>query len=213
VVELAARLADIHAVEWRDTGLERLGRPGGYLERQLARWGRQWEHNATREVPGLEAVAEWLTANLPTRSDVTLVHGDYKLDNVIYAPAAPARILAVLDWELATLGDPLADLGFTCAVYVEPGEEPDPMLGFSSATTASGSPTRSELVDAYVAAGGRPPDSLRWYECLAIWKVAVIIEGGYKRFLAGSTNDPFFTEVEAGVPRLAERALALTRAD
>lgn len=206
---LAQVLADIHAAEWRGTPLERIGRPGGYLKRQLHRWHQVWSHNATREVTDIEAVGRWLTDHQPTSRAVTVVHGDYKLDNVIFARDSTREIVAVLDWEMAALGDPLADLGFTSAVYVEPGETADPLLGFSPATSVPGALTRHELIEAYAKRSGRDVEALHWYQCLAIWKIAIILEGGYKRFLAGNTSDPLFALAADGVPRLAARARAL----
>ncbi|HEX4107154.1 MAG TPA: phosphotransferase family protein [Solirubrobacteraceae bacterium] len=211
VIALAEGLADLHAVRWQGSPLEQLGRPSGYLERQLRRWSGQWEHNATREVPQIAQIGEWLAANRPESHDTTVVHGDFKLDNVILHSEPPARLAAIVDWEMATLGDPLADLGFTCAVYAQPGEEVEPMLHFSAASTAPGCPTRGEIVQAYGARSGRDVGDLHWYECLAIWKIAIIVEGNFKRYLLGGTNDPFHEQVKEGVPRLAERALALTR--
>ena len=210
VISLAETLADVHAVEWRGTALEALGRPSGYLERQLRRWTGNLETTATRNLPDLVAVGDWLAANRPEHSEVTLVHGDYKLDNVILALGSPTRVVAVVDWEMATIGDPLADLGLFSVVYVEPGEIADPVLGFSAATSAPGCPTRDEMIQVYQRRSGRKVDNLHWYECFAMWKLAIIIEGGYKRYLAGTTQNDFFEHAREGVPRLAARALALT---
>ncbi|HZO06328.1 MAG TPA: phosphotransferase family protein, partial [Solirubrobacterales bacterium] len=134
VREFVAAVAEVHAVPWQGTALEKIGRPSGYLERQLRRWNSQWEHNQTRVVPEIVEVGEWLAANRPTAEETTVVHGDAKLDNAIYREGMPVRLEALVDWEMATLGDPLADLGLLCGTYVEPGEEPDPVLGFSPAT-------------------------------------------------------------------------------
>ncbi|HVW46658.1 MAG TPA: phosphotransferase family protein [Solirubrobacterales bacterium] len=206
--ELVDGLVAIHAVPWQETALAESGRPAGYLERQLRRWNGQWDHNRTREIEAIEWVAGWLAANRPQSGPATLVHGDYKLDNVLMSATEP-RLLAVIDWELSTIGDPLADLGFLLATYVEPGQELDPVLSFSPATAGEGGLGRAEIVDRYAAAGGREVGSIRWYECLALWKLAILLEGSYKRFQVGTTADPFFALLETGVPRLAERARAI----
>jgi aminoglycoside phosphotransferase (APT) family kinase protein len=201
-------LAAIHALPWEGTALATIGRPSGYLDRQLRRWQGQWAENATRPLAAIGEVEGWLLANRPGESRTTVVHGDYKLDNLLFDRVGP-RLLAVVDWEMATLGDPLADLGFLLATYVGPGEEPDPVLGFSPATAAGGALTRAEIVDRYADRTGAEVAAGAWYECLALWKLAILFEGSYKRFLLGSTADPFFALLEDGVPRIAARALAL----
>jgi aminoglycoside phosphotransferase (APT) family kinase protein len=209
--EFVDTLVEIHAVSWRSTELEKIGRPTGYLERQLRRWKGQWEHNRTRPIADIDRMAAWLTKYLPSDNETTLVHGDYKLDNAIFQPGRPARLAAVVDWEMATLGAPLADVGLLCATYVERGEEPDEVLGFSPATTAPGSLTRRELIERYASKSGRPIHDLPWYEGLALWKIAILLEGSYRRYQAGTTADPFFALLADGVPRLAARALHYTR--
>jgi aminoglycoside phosphotransferase (APT) family kinase protein len=206
---LARTLADIHAVDWAATTLSDLSPRTGYVDRQLRRFRELWERNKTRAVPEVDALGAWLLRNQPPTREVTLVHGDYKLDNAIFARHPPARLVAVLDWEMAAIGDPLADVGLLSASWVEPGQDRDPLLGFSAAAAAPGCPTRAELLAEYARRSQRSLEHLRWYECLAIWKIAVILEGGYKRYLAGTTNDPFFERVREGVPRVARNALAL----
>ena len=199
-------LVAIHGVRWQGTALEQIGRPEGYLARQLRLWRGQWERNATRSIPDVERTAQWLEAHMPQRSETTLVHGDYKLDNVLFAPAAPARLAAVLDWEMATLGDPLADLGFLSATYAQADTERDEVLDFAPATLASGVPSRAELLERYSRRSGRRLDDLRWYEAFALWKLAILFEGSYRRRLDGRAGDPFFARLERGVPRIAARA-------
>jgi aminoglycoside phosphotransferase (APT) family kinase protein len=209
--EFVDALVEIHAAPWQGTDLERIGRPDGYLERQLRRWKGQWEHNKTREVPAIDAMGAWLAGNIPAAYETTLVHGDYKLDNAIFAPDLPARLAVIVDWEMSTLGAPLADLGLLCATYLESGEEPDEVLGFSPATALEGALTREEIVARYAERSGRDADDLSWYEGLAVWKIAILLEGSYQRYLAGSTADPFFALLTEGVPRLAARALQYTQ--
>jgi aminoglycoside phosphotransferase (APT) family kinase protein len=210
--EFVDALVEIHAVPWLGTDLEQIGRPSGYLERQLRRWKSQWEHNQTRPVPDIDRMGEWLSDNLPADDETTLVHGDYKLDNALFAPEPPARLAVIVDWEMSTLGAPLADLGLLCATYVEAGETPDEVLDFSPATGAPGSLTREEIVERYAQRSGRTVDNLAWYEGLALWKIAILLEGSYQRFLAGTTADPFFVLLKDGVPRLASRAFRYTHA-
>ena len=211
--EFVDALVEIHAVPWRGTRLEELGRPSGYLERQVRRWKGQWAHNRTRPVPDIDRMGDWLTANIPVGYETTLVHGDYKLDNAIFRPRPPARLAVIVDWEMSTLGAPLADLGLLCATYLEPGEEPDEVLGFSPATALPGALSRRQIVARYATLSGRAVDDLRWYEGLAVWKIAILLEGSYKRYLAGSTTDSFFALLAEGVPRLARRALTHTRSE
>ncbi len=205
--ELIDALVEIHAVDWAAAGLEGFGKPTGYLERQLRRFGGLWEHNRTREIPEVERVREWLAANLPESGPATIVHGDYRLGNTMYAAQAPARLVAVLDWEMATIGDPLADLGYLCMMWTEGGDPKGGMREYLGAVTrADGFPTRGELIGLYEERSGRSMQALRWYTTLAIWKSAVFMEGNYKRAVAGTTDDPYLKQFGAGVVELARQA-------
>ncbi len=208
--ELIDRLADLHAVDWQAADLEGFGKPRGYLERQLRRWTGQLDASRTRPVPDLDAVTAWLQQHLPESGPATIVHGDYRLDNVMVAPEPPARILGIFDWEMSTLGDPLADLGYLLSFWREAGDPPFE-LGDDSwrITELPGFCTRAQLVQRYAARTGRRLDSLTFYVALAIWKLAILLEGSYKRHLSGTTDDPFFASLEAGVPALARRARAV----
>jgi len=204
--ELIDALVEIHAVDWEALGLEGYGKPTGYLERQLRRFGGLWEHNQTREVPALDRVTAWLTQHRPDSGPATIVHGDYRLGNTMFAPAAPARLNAIFDWELATIGDPLADLGYLVATYPQPGDDEGTIFSLGTVTSREGFLTREELVARYEEGSGRSMRDVRWYTTLALWKSAVFLEGSYKRFVAGTTDDPFFEMLDRGVPELAERA-------
>ena len=204
--ELIDALVEVHAVDWRACGLEGYGKPSGYLERQLRRFGGLWEHNRTRELPVLDRVSAWLTEHLPESSDATIVHGDYRLGNTMFAREAPPRLNAIFDWELATIGDPLADVGYLLATYAQPGDEEHTLFALGAVTRAAGFPTREQLVARYEERSGRSMSDVRWYTTLALWKSAVFLEGSYKRRLAGTTEDAFFDRLEAGVPAIAERA-------
>ena len=209
--ELVDALAEVHAVDWEAIDLEGFGKPTGYLERQLRRFAGLWEHNRTRELATLDRVTEWLGANRPESPRATIVHGDYRLGNVMVAPGAPARIAAIFDWELATIGDPLADVGYLVATWSQPGDPDDVPFSFDDATRRPGFPTREELIARYEAATGRSVSDVRWYTTLALWKAAVFLEGSYKRRLAGTTDDPFFDTLKTGVPAIAERAWAISQ--
>jgi aminoglycoside phosphotransferase (APT) family kinase protein len=206
--ELIDALVEVHAVDWRACGLEGYGKPTGYLERQLRRFGGLWEHNRTRELPVLDRVTAWLADHLPESGEATIVHGDYRLGNTMFAPRAPARLVAIFDWELATIGDPLADLGYLVATWSQHDDPEDTLRGLSAATRRPGFPTRDELIARYEERSGRSMSDVRWYMTLALWKSAVFLEGSYKRRLAGTTEDEFFDRLEAGVPAIAERAWA-----
>jgi aminoglycoside phosphotransferase (APT) family kinase protein len=205
--ELVDALVEVHAVDWRACGLEGYGKPTGYLDRQLRRFGGLWEHNRTRELPVLERVTAWLGEHRPDSLEATIVHGDYRLGNTMFSP--DARLVAIFDWELATIGDPLADVGYLVAGWAEPGDAEDPLFGFGAVTRLPGFPTRAELIDRYQQHSSRSMTDVRWYTTLALWKSAVFLEGSYKRRLAGTTEDAFFDRLETGVPAIAERAWAI----
>jgi aminoglycoside phosphotransferase (APT) family kinase protein len=208
--ELIDTLVEMHRVDLDDTGLRDFGKPSGYLERQLRRWTGQMELTLphTRPLPDLEKAGEWLRSNLPESQQTTLVHGDYKLDNVSFTPEPPARLLAIYDWEMSTLGDPLADLGWMISFWREPGDPGGDVFATTSRVTEKpGFASRDELIERYARATGVAVEGLDWYHVLAIWKLAILLEGSYARHLAGMTDDPFFAEMEHGVPALAQAAL------
>jgi aminoglycoside phosphotransferase (APT) family kinase protein len=209
--ELIDALAEIHAVDPFAHGLESFGKPTGYLERQVRRFSGLWEHNRTREIPEVEQVTEWLGRNLPESPPATIVHGDFRLGNAMYAPEAPARLVAIFDWELSTIGDPLADLGYLTATYAEPDDPETLLSGLSSVTRREGFPSREELIARYEERTGRSMSNLRWYQALALWKTAIFLEGNYKRFLQGASDDAWYRFMEAGIPEIARAALARTR--
>jgi aminoglycoside phosphotransferase (APT) family kinase protein len=210
--QLVDALAEIHAVDWRACGLEGYGRPTGYLERQLRRFTGLWEHNKTRELPVIQELADWLADNMPDSPESTIVHGDYRLGNVMLAHDAPARVIAIFDWELSTIGDPLADVGYMTVTWAEPQDPADTSFASLSAVTRqSGFPTREELIERYEAHTGRSMSALNWYQSLALWKAAVFMEGNLKRFQAGASDDEYLGLFVEGVPALAEAALQISR--
>lgn len=210
--ELVDALVEVHAVDIASAGLSDLGRSAGYLERQVRRFGGLLEHNATRPLPELERVADWLARHLPDSSATRIVHGDFRLGNAMFARSAPARLVAMLDWELATLGDPLADVGYLTATWAQPDDPPNPMLDLSRVTRLPGFANRAQLAERYAALTGLRMESLPWYQVLALWKSAIFLEGSYKRYLAGTTDDSYFARLGEGVPALARLALRTARA-
>jgi aminoglycoside phosphotransferase (APT) family kinase protein len=197
-------LVAIHAVDPDAVGLGDLGRKEDYVARQLHRWHGQWEKSKTRELPAIDAVHERLTARIPEQGPATIVHGDYRLDNMILSPEG--EVAAVVDWELCTLGDPLADVGLLMVYWPEAGEE-DVSLG-QPATMAPGFPSREEVRGRYAELSGRDLSQLDFYVALGYWKLAIILEGVYARYAAGG-----YGKVNEGleafarlVERLAEAA-------
>jgi aminoglycoside phosphotransferase (APT) family kinase protein len=210
--ELVDTLAEIHAVDWRACGLEGFGKPTGYLERQLRRFNGLWEHNKTRELPIVQEVGDWLAANLPDSGEATIVHGDYRLGNVMVADDSPGRVVSVFDWELSTIGDPLADVGYLTVTWAEDGDPDDTSFASLSAVTRhEGWPTRAQLIERYERRSGRSVSAIGWYQALALWKAAVFMEGNYKRFISGSSDDEYLRFFDEGVPALAEKAREIAR--
>jgi aminoglycoside phosphotransferase (APT) family kinase protein len=210
--ELIEALVEVHAVDPVAHGLEGFGKPTGYLERQLRRFSGLWEHNKTREVPEVEETTAWLQRHLPESPPATIVHGDFRLGNAMYAREAPARLIALFDWELSTIGDPLADVGYLTATYAQ-ADDPQNLFtqALSQVTTREGFPSRDELVARYEELSGRSVSDLRWYQTLALWKSAVFLEGNYKRYIAGASDDEFYRLMKEGIPELARAALEVTR--
>ncbi len=203
-LETVDALAELHTVGPDEVGLGDLGRPDGYTARQVARWTKQWAVMATRDLPDVEAVRAWLESHVPTDSPAAIVHGDYKLDNVAFAPDPPPRLVAIFDWEMATLGDPLADLGYLMLFWPEAGE--DNIGGLPQPTQHEGFPQRAELIARYEERTGFAMTDLTFYRTLALWKLAILTEGLYKRYLAGKADSDWFAVLETAVPQMAARA-------
>jgi len=201
-------LAEIHAIDYKSVGLSDLGRPEGYTERQVERWGKQfdWAYKTTeteREVPHIDEIARWLEANVPEEYEHTLVHGDYKLDNVMYAPGTPPEIDAVLDWEMGTLGDPSADIGWMlCYWDTEPLIE-DLMPTFLD---RPGYPTKEELVERYEEQSGLEFTNRRFYVALGLYMLIAVCEMFYARYLNGNSNDELYPKMGSLVPKISQRA-------
>jgi len=212
VDELVSALAEIHALDWRAAGLEDYApSPETYIERQLSRFSRLWDHNKTREIEAVDRVTRWLDRARPVSDGPTLVHGDFRLGNSVFSADPPARLMAVLDWELSTIGDPLSDVGYLTATYAVEGDHRDPLVRLGPVTAQPGFPDRDGVIERYARASGRDVGDLLWYEALALWKAAIFLEGSYGRLLNGTSDDPFFAQLEAGVPELAARAWELAQ--
>jgi aminoglycoside phosphotransferase (APT) family kinase protein len=208
-LDLVDTLAEIHAADVGRPELAAFARPGSYLERQVRRFMQLWEINKTRELSPVDAVGTWLAAHLPEPRPPTVVHGDYRLGNMMVAPDEPTRIVAVLDWEMGAIGDPRADVGYLLATYSEP-QGPASALGTSPVTAEPGFPSRKDLVDRYVERTGREVEPLAWFETLALWKAAVFCEAIYGRYLRGelAAEDDRAARYELAVPFLADTAAA-----
>jgi len=209
--ELVDALVEFHSVDWQAAGLDGFGKPTGYLERQLRRFSGLWEHNRTREIEAVETVGRWLADNMPESGPATIVHGDYRLGNAMYAHGAPARLNAIFDWEMATIGDPLADVGYLCTLWSDADDPDRGLFELGAVTRAEGFPSRAEIVARYEERSGRSMRDFSWYATLALWKAVVFMEGNYKRAISGASDDEFIRGFGDGVVELAERALELTR--
>ncbi|OON82435.1 phosphotransferase family protein [Streptomyces tsukubensis] len=207
VLGLVDTLVELHAVDPEAAGLGDFGRPDGFLERQLRRWGKQLESSRSRELPGIDELRSALAAGLPDSPAPTVVHGDYRLDNVLIE-GADDRISAVLDWEMSTLGDPLTDLGLL-AMYSARLEVPDSPV--STTSSAPGHPEPAELIERYAAGSGRDVSSIAWYTAFAWFKLAVILEGIHYRYTLGQTVGHGFDRIGELVPVFIDHGLTTLR--
>jgi aminoglycoside phosphotransferase (APT) family kinase protein len=197
-------LVDLHAVDPDEVGLGELGRKQDYVARQLRRWSGQWEKSKTRELELVDDLHRRLEARIPEQGPATIVHGDYRLDNMILA--GDGSVAAVVDWELCTLGDPLADVGLLMVYWSQPGDDFAPL--FEAPTLADGFPLRDELHDRYAERSGRDLSELDYYVALGYWKLAIILEGVFARYAAGQygKTDEGFDQFANVVVQLAEAA-------
>jgi aminoglycoside phosphotransferase (APT) family kinase protein len=203
---LVDALADLHALDYRALGLDGLGKPEGYVQRQVQGWTERYFGSQTDDVPVIEHVARWLEANRPPDSGATLIHNDFKFDNVVLDPDDPQRIAGILDWEMSTIGDPLMDLGTFTSYWVEAGD--DPMLQFlrGGPSHEAGALTRSELVDRYRERSGREVAKPEFYYVFGLFKTAVVIQQIYYRYRKGLTKDERFSVFNLGVQALCDQA-------
>jgi aminoglycoside phosphotransferase (APT) family kinase protein len=207
-LDLVDTLVEIHAADVTRPELLAFSRSGSYLDRQVRRFTQLWEINKTRELPDVETVGAWLAAHTPPPAEQTVVHGDYRLGNMMVAPDDPTTIIAVLDWEMGAIGDPRADVGYLLATYSEPDGDVS-ALGTTPVTVEAGFPSRTELVERYAAESGRDVEPLAWFEALALWKATVFCEAIYGRFIRGelAPEDTRAAHYKQTVPLLAATAL------
>jgi aminoglycoside phosphotransferase (APT) family kinase protein len=204
---LIDNLALLHSLDYKAAGLADLGKPEGYVARQVTGWINRYSGAKTDERPEMDRVADWLLSHQPAKSDASLVHNDYKYDNLVLDPNDLTRIVAVLDWEMATLGDPLMDLGTTLGYWVESGDPESAHAGAVGPTALPGSLTRRELVARYGAKTCRDVSAMLFYYCFGIYKIAVIIQQIYARYVRGHTRDERFSHLSERVAALSRQAL------
>jgi aminoglycoside phosphotransferase (APT) family kinase protein len=195
-------LAALHRVDVGAVGLSDFGRPENYLERQVRRWRGQYKQNEVRDLPAFDRLGGWLEANRPDETGPAILHGDFHLDNCLIVPGPPARVAAIIDWELATIGDPLVDLGLLLALWGADRANPIAMPKVQALTRIPGAPSRRELADQYTSLTGRSTAALNWYMVLALFKLAAIVEGAYARYVNGLADDPWAKSLGDDVPRL-----------
>jgi len=207
---LVETLAALHRVDARAVGLEGLGRPEGYLDRQLAGWSKRWD--AAKEEPdaGMDRLRDWLGAHKPPSRATTLLHNDFKLDNMLVDPADPARPVAVLDWDMCTLGDPLFDLGSMMTYWAEPDDPPLWREAAMMPTWREGFPTRREAMARYAELTGFDLGAMRWHLVFGAFKLAVVLQQIYIRYVRGQTRDARFARFGRRVAALIEKGLALS---
>ena len=205
--ELIDTLVGLHEVDWRSTPLAELSRPEGFLARQVDRWMSQLESYRSRDLSGVDDVAEWLAANQPARGDLTVMHGDYKLDNVLLSRQPPPRVISVLDFEMTTVGDPLIDLAWALIFWPEEGN----LIALAAPGTPNGisaeqCQTPARLAQRYAAATGRDLSAFDWYQAFSAWKLAIVLEASYAKFLSGESTNPHHEVFGFVVDELLSRA-------
>jgi aminoglycoside phosphotransferase (APT) family kinase protein len=209
---LIDNLARLHTLDYQAAGLGDLGKPAGYVQRQVAGWTERYRKAQTEDVPAVDQLAQWLAQNRPPERGAALIHNDYKFDNLLLDPRDLPRIVAVLDWEMATIGDPLMDLGTSIAYWVEAGD-PRLLQAFVVGPTAfPGSLTRRELVERYQAKTGFDVSNMLYYYCFGLFKTAVIIQQIYARYARGFTRDERFAQMNQIVAKMSKGAVEAAEA-
>jgi aminoglycoside phosphotransferase (APT) family kinase protein len=204
--QLVDGIAKLSKVDWRARGLEGFGKPDGFNERQVDRWLSHLSRFQFRELPGIDEAADWLRHHKPSVYEPGIIHGDYQFANVMFANGAPARLAAIVDWEMATVGDPLLDLGWVIMGWPREGDVPS--MGYVDYT---GLPTRDELLEYYANESGRSVDEIDYYEILARFKIAIVLEGGYARYVDGGADNPKMEAFGPIVLDMMQKAADLAR--
>jgi aminoglycoside phosphotransferase (APT) family kinase protein len=205
--ELVDGIAKLSRVDWKARGLEGLGKPEGFLERQVDRWLHHLSGFRFREIPGLDVAAEWLRRHTPKSFRPGILHGDYQFANVMFRHGAPARLAAIIDWEMSTVGDPLLDLAWVLMGWPDPGED----RASSGYVDYTGMPSRAELLDFYSRRSGLPVDLMDYYIVLARFKMACVLEGGYARHVTGTQQSEKLAAFGPIVLDMAKKAAELAR--
>lgn len=202
----ADALAELHAIDIDATGLAAIGHPDGYVRRQVEGWARRYEAARTDDIAAVPRVATWLLEHLPRSGPPTLLHNDFKVDNLVLDPGDLTRIAAILDWEMATVGDPLMDLGTALCYWVQADDPPELRAFAFGPTDVPGSYTRAEFAEHYARRAGRDLDAINFYYAFGLFKTAVVVQQIYVRYVRGHTSDPRFAGMIAGVRALADQA-------
>ncbi len=201
-------LVDLHNVDYQAAGLEELGHPEGYISRQIQGWHKRYQNARSDDIEDMETVAAWLATNMPAESGAALIHNDYKYDNLVLEPADWSRIRGVLDWEMATIGDPLMDLGTSLGYWVEASDPVEIRSLRLSPTDLPGNPTRAELVERYARRSGRDVGHIVFYYVYGLFKLAVIVQQIYSRYLQGHSQDPRFAGLIYAVRACGQMAVS-----
>jgi aminoglycoside phosphotransferase (APT) family kinase protein len=199
-------LAALHRAPWREIGLADFGRPDGFLGRQVGRWSGQLDRYRHRPLPYFDELAVWLEEHRPPDGEPGILHGDFHLDNLMLTPGPGIAPAAIIDWEMATIGDPLLDLGLFLGFWGTDRPAEPAMPHVQGVSRAAGSPTRAELAARYAAGCGRSVEHLDWYMALAFWKLAAIVEGAHAQYVRGLLRTPYAARLEHDVPRLLAEA-------
>jgi aminoglycoside phosphotransferase (APT) family kinase protein len=208
---LVDTLAELHAVDYAAAGLGELGRPDGYVRRQVEGWTKRYADAKTDDIPSVDEMAAWLAARIPRESGAALIHNDFKHDNVVLDAHDLSKVLGVLDWEMSTVGDPLMDLGTMLGYWVEEGDSDELKMIAFGPTAIPGSLTRRQLAERYAGRTGRDVSGLLFHYCFALFKTAVVAQQIYARYKAGLTKDERFAMMIMGVKILADAAVEAAR--
>jgi aminoglycoside phosphotransferase (APT) family kinase protein len=203
-------LVRLHQIDYKSACLESLGRPQGFLARQVQGWTERYMRSKTHDIPEVEPLTAWLASQLPGDSEATLIHNDFKLNNMIFATNDLSQVVAVVDWEMATIGDPLLDLAVTMSYWVEDGDPAALKQMLPTVTKLPGFPTRSEFIAQYAAKSGRDVSNIQYYLVFAYFKLAVILQQIYYRYKHGQTKDERFATFHVGVRSLIAHAYTLS---
>lgn len=199
-------LVELHAIDFNSVGLGDFGQPKGYVERQISGWAKRYEGSRTDDIPEMERIASWLLEHKQEAPDASIIHNDYKYDNLLLNPSNITEVVGILDWEMATLGDPRMDLGTTLCYWVEAGDAEDLIAMRMGPTAIAGSYTRRELAEAYARRSGRDLGNIVFYYCFGLYKTAVVLQQIYYRYAQGLTKDPRFGKLIHGVRALCAQA-------